>query len=47
MYEGDQYFLSEVRWSGYSTALALEKSSPELKVGQVSDKPTTKTIAAK
>ena len=47
MYEGDQYFLSEVRWSGYSTALALEKSSPALKVGQVPDKPTTKTIAAK
>jgi len=46
VYEG-QHFLSEVRWSGYSTAQALKKSDMELTLAKGAGSPTTKSIAAK
>jgi hypothetical protein len=47
VYEGNKYFLSEVRWSGYDTARGLEKSSMELRLVGALIKPTTESIAAK
>jgi hypothetical protein len=47
VYEGNQYFLREVRWGGYSTARGLEKSRMELRMVQTSSKATNESIAAK